>query len=494
MATVLNTTFINAKNFFLSGDNYFTGELPIYFKFDKLLNEINKKIGDKPISNFYQNDKQLRPANFSNINYTIVTNKDGNLAWRQLSLIHPALYVDLVNILCKKENWDFLRKRFAKFQSNKKICCASIPVLPSKRTQKANQVLTWVSKVEKDSIKQSLNYSYLFITDISDCYPSIYTHSIPWALHGEAFAKNHDNRGNEYLGNVIDKKIREMSFNQTNGIPQGSVLMDFIAEMVLGYADAILSVKLKRAGILDYHIIRYRDDYRIFVNNQQDGENILKKLSDILRRLGLRLNVHKTFSTSEVIERSVKREKLEHIPVHHERNNDKLLYIYHQAQKYPNTGYLKKLLTNMLEQFDVKKYDDKILLLSLIVDIAYNNPCVYPQAAALISKIFESMGCSAERKANYIKKIIKKFSLKPNTGYMCVWLQRMGYFINETISYQEELCDVLLGKDVSLWNNKWLKPVIADLIQSAKIIDKDLLVQCSSVIPTNEVLLFRDAY
>ena len=36
-----------------------------------------------------------------------------------------------------------------------------------------------------------------------------------------------------------------MSYGQTNGIPQGTILMDFIAEMVLGYADYLLTERLK---------------------------------------------------------------------------------------------------------------------------------------------------------------------------------------------------------------------------------------------------------
>lgn len=36
-----------------------------------------------------------------------------------------------------------------------------------------------------------------------------------------------------------------MQHNQTNGIPQGSVLMDFVAEIVLGYVDLRLSKELK---------------------------------------------------------------------------------------------------------------------------------------------------------------------------------------------------------------------------------------------------------
>ena len=47
------------------------------------------------------------------------------------------------------------------------------------------------------------------------------------------------------LGNFIDSCIQEAQYQQTNGIPQGSVLMDFIAEMVLGYVDELLTEKIK---------------------------------------------------------------------------------------------------------------------------------------------------------------------------------------------------------------------------------------------------------
>lgn len=37
-----------------------------------------------------------------------------------------------------------------------------------------------------------------------------------------------------------------MQYGQTNGIPQGSVLFDFIAEIVLGYADLLLYEDLQK--------------------------------------------------------------------------------------------------------------------------------------------------------------------------------------------------------------------------------------------------------
>lgn len=283
-----------------------------------------------------------------------------------------------------------------------------------------------------------------------------------------------------------------MTYEQTNGIPQGSVLMDFIAEIVLGYSDAILSCKLKRAGIYDYHIIRYRDDYRIFTNNQTDGETILKILSDVLRHLGLKLNIHKTFSTNELIAKSIKREKLEYIPINHETNTSKLLYIYQHGQKYPNAGHLKKLLTKFLEDIKLEKYDDKVFLLSLITDIAYNNPCVYPQASAIISHILDSMGSTNVRKSEYIKKIINKFARKPNTSYMDVWIQRFGHFIDVELDYKEKLCDLVKGKEVALWNNDWLTSGLSNIIQCQKIVDKEILSGCQPIIPVDEVSLFKD--
>ena len=84
-----------------------------------------------------------------------------------------------------------------------------------------------------------------------------------------------------------------MRYGQTNGIPQGSVLMDFIAQMVLEYIDKLLEEKISKK-VKEYTILRYRDDYRIFVNNYKDGELILKNLTEILIDFSFKLNSSKT--------------------------------------------------------------------------------------------------------------------------------------------------------------------------------------------------------
>lgn len=138
------------------------------------------------------------------------------------------------------------KRGLKKFQKNKKIKCLSIPVQSeSRQSDKAQQILKWWELVEQESIFFSLEYDYVFDTDVADCYGSIYTHSIAWAVESKQVAKQ-DRSGNR-LGNFIDKSIQNAQYQQTNGIPQGSVLMDFIAEIVLGYIDRMLSAVFAKA-------------------------------------------------------------------------------------------------------------------------------------------------------------------------------------------------------------------------------------------------------
>jgi len=99
----------------------------------------------------------------------------------------------------------------------------------------------------------AFDFAYVLHGDITDCYASIYTHSIAWALHGKSTAKA-KRRDLSLSGNAIDFRLQNMQHGQTNGIPQGSVLVDLIAEMVLGYADLELSQRLADTKITDFQV------------------------------------------------------------------------------------------------------------------------------------------------------------------------------------------------------------------------------------------------
>jgi len=284
--SILDLTHDEARSFLLKAESYCSLDLPPYIDFAGLIAGVDRVLHGKKLADL----SKSKPRDHEDVNYTILHNKDGRYAWRPFQLIHPALYVSLVHAITEGDKWKLIRERFKEFADIDKIRCLSLPMVSaSNQKDRAEQVSHWWHEVEQRSIEMSLDYDYLIETDITDCYGAIYTHSIAWALHGKSEAKQ-NRRDQSLIGNVIDAHIRDMRHSQTNGIPQGSVLMDFVAEMVLGFADLKLYDRLRADEITDYRILRYRDDYRVFVNSPHVGEAIVKLITEVTADLGLKLS------------------------------------------------------------------------------------------------------------------------------------------------------------------------------------------------------------
>ena len=141
--------------------------------------------------------KADKPCNFEGVNYVLVNNKKAKFKWRKIDLIHPVFYVGIANEITEKSNWKQLRDRFGDFKANERITCCSIPIID---TRKKSIVLNWWGSFEQQSIANSIDYTYMGTTDIENCYPSIYTHSIAWAIHTKAVAKANQDKYS-FLGN-----------------------------------------------------------------------------------------------------------------------------------------------------------------------------------------------------------------------------------------------------------------------------------------------------
>jgi hypothetical protein len=394
--------------------------------------------------------------------------------------------------------WGDILSRFQKFAANPKIKCLSLPGESlTEESDTAEQVTYWWQEVEQKSIELALDYEYLTHTDITDCYGSIYTHTIAWALHKKPFAKKPENRNDEqWIGVFIDRRLQDMSNGQTNGIPQGSVLMDFIAEMVLGYADSELSMKIKELGIKDYQILRYRDDYRIFTNSMKDAEEILKTLTEVLIELNFRLNASKTISSNHVIQNSIKGDKLNWLmKVKSAKTVQKRLLIIHEHSiQFPNSGSVEKALTNYYKWLEKKEEPIHSLMptISIAVDIAYHNPRTYPIVSAILSKLLSMLDTKDEKRV-VVEKIKKRFEKLPNTGYMQIYLQRVALPIDDSLSYNEPICNLVSGDDQEIWNNDWISSKdLKKLVISKLIIDQGKKQNLQPVIPPEEVELFND--
>lgn len=418
--SILVLSYEDARNHLLRSDSYVTFNLPEHFSFDELLDDIRNILQNISEQDIYEECKKAKPGDEEGVNYTLLQNKDSRYAWRRFQLINPVLYVALVLHITEERAWDIICKRFQEF-SKGKVECASLPLNQSSESSP----IYWWQMVEQRSIELSLQFEHILTADLANCYDSIYTHSLAWALHGKDIAKKHRNsRKHNYIGNEIDWYLQAMNHRQTNGIPTGSTLMDLIAEMILGYMDLELTEKLKcritneETSIGNYHILRYRDDYRIFVNDLTTGIEVMRALTEVALTLGFQLNTAKTKTSDNIVKASMKEDKIawitrkqkqddknlknkEYMQRHIESNLLKnLLIIHDHSCQFPNAGSLEGALKNY--QDELKKNKPCIrspaarVLISTVTDIAYRNPLRQRRCAALLSELF-SLPCLGTR-------------------------------------------------------------------------------------------------
>lgn len=506
----------DAKTFFIKTDSYFSGELPKYFHFTKMMYNIGK------LYEKYKKNIQINKSKFfENVNFVMYTNKDGNYAWRKFQLINPILYIDLIDCITDDKNWEIIIDRFNKLHSlcKKNIICTSIPVVERNtyRRSSGKQILEWWEKTELGAVALAQEFPIVVTTDIADCYPSIYTHSLSWALHGNIIAKSKKN-DNQLLGNVIDKKIQNMQNGQTNGIPQGPIIMDFLAELILAYADCILYNCLRRNKELksSFKILRYRDDYKIFVNSKFDGELIIKELSKILLKLNLKLNSSKTNFYDNIIYGSIKKDKLYAI------NNDNiykegdiyktLLRIINFQQQFQNSRQMAKYLLKINEEIrlNILQKNNKLIdneyitnaIIGICITIALKNPTISINCLQIISTIIEYI--PEEKARSIIKNMIHRFESVPHSDFVTLFIQRiiLPYNYEEVFHGTIYKCvydtkNSSQNIQIDIWNNAWLKDApreFREKIEKEKFIHEKIIKNMKKSISKDELDIFSKCY
>lgn len=256
----------------LVNKGYFPRELPPPFTTFSLANVVAS--GVLPETFVY---------NHGNKNYTskpAVHNlaRAGSLR-RKLSVPNPANFVQLANTI--HSNWTALGPSFYSPYS------ISTPKLIPASSDRAIAPEYPFSEIQKRRVLVRAGARYGLRTDVNLCYQSIYTHSIPWALHGKLRAKKA--RRAPTLGNLIDVQVRNGQDNQTVGIPIGPDTSLAIAEAILSCVDGELAGKTKAVGF------RYLDDYEFAFQSYTEAERVLSLLQSLLSEYELSLNPKKTF-------------------------------------------------------------------------------------------------------------------------------------------------------------------------------------------------------
>lgn len=120
---VLSLDSKDAMDFFLKSEQYHGFELPEYFVFDELLQNVKRIVEDTPYEECLQNG--ISPENLSNVNLDILLNKDGHYAVRPIVLANPFLYYFLVREICNESSWILIKNflRNSKYHISHHVLC-----------------------------------------------------------------------------------------------------------------------------------------------------------------------------------------------------------------------------------------------------------------------------------------------------------------------------------------------------------------------------------
>lgn len=142
-------------------------------------------------------------------------------------------------------------------------------------------------------IESSFNKAFELKTDITKYFPSIYTHSIPWAMHTKPIAKIKRN-DKTLVGNLIDKAVRSGQSGQTNGIPIGPETSRIIGEILGCTFDKKLTDRFNANN--NFEIVGYRfiDDCIFYFSSYSEAETVFKCFETMLTNYGLNINEEKT--------------------------------------------------------------------------------------------------------------------------------------------------------------------------------------------------------
>ena len=531
---VLSLESKDAMDFFLKSEQYHGFELPEYFVFDELLQNVKNAIGDIPYEECIQDETSLE--NLSDVNLDILLNKDGRYAVRPIILANPFLYYFLVREICNEQSWPLIKNLFEKFHVPHITSCA-LPIIPKEKEpfHKSTTIINWWSSMEQRSIELSLEYRYMFVTDITNCYGSVNPQAFDWAFSFKDTQYEKDNESS--ISKSIQKYLRAFQQGRNIGIPQGSAIFDFVGEIILGYSDLLLYEAIQKAGITThYEIIRYRDDYRIFCNDKDELEKISYILQHVLENLNFRMNSKKTKISDSIVTDAVKPDKLTYIyntPIFNKKGCDfdsfekHLLYILMLARQYPDSGSIKTMLSDIDKRMEdwLKPYEEEVTTIPLVeggepttekitkqrrlvggsvramsaicTQIALENVGCCHYALRVLSRMVDSLKDENEKSA-IINLVYSRLCNQPNSDYNQLWLQNITYQQdkkNGISPYSLRLCQLVAGKEIEpLWNNEWLKTELTTNIRYDSVINGDTLKKVTPVITFRERRAYDSQY
>lgn len=336
----------------------------------------------------------------------------GKSTRRLLSIPNPLHYLRLCKVL--NDEWSYLRGLISDSQISLTI--------PSERARSLRALSRKFSfkDISEKIIRSSTSSRYLLRTDISRYYSTIYTHSLPWAIHTKPIAKARKN-DMTLIGNKIDKAIQNCQDGQTNGIPIGPDTSLLISELLCSSMDKeIKDIKYNAA-------FRYIDDYFLFFDSLSDAEKAFSDLHKIIRGYELELNPYKTkiIRLPEPLEPqwvSI----LDNTP----RNSSGLLSyiskIFEYSNIYPEDEVIKYGLSK-IKNLRIGE-TQKDILLSFLLNVILHEPSAIPLACEMLVTINKNQPVSTQINDNIQETLL--FNAEYNNDFELTWLLWLCNILN----------------------------------------------------------------
>lgn len=140
----------------------------------------------------------------------------------------------------------------------------------------------------KSTLDLSFSARFRAHADVANCFGSIYTHSLEWAIQGydEAKSKLQTPSPEKHWSSVLDTVLRNAKRKETIGLPIGPCTSSIAVEIILAAVDKELAGKFK--------FVRYIDDYTAYCSTHLEAQEFIRALSIALSKYRLTLNLNKT--------------------------------------------------------------------------------------------------------------------------------------------------------------------------------------------------------
>ncbi|NDY74623.1 hypothetical protein DO021_22330 [Desulfobacter hydrogenophilus] len=243
--------------------------------------------------------------------------RGGDKSPRAISIMHPAAqlkvcdfyhkYDELIKYYCTKSKHSLRHpyRKSTKFYG---------------KTQEGSKLTGGVENVDEERIVSTSYFKYkkypflyrffesyeyhklekqfhsMLQVDVSKCFPSIYTHSIGWAVKNKRLAKVNPKAHGNFDGE-FDNLMQLSNYRETNGIIIGPEVSRIFAEIILQKIDLNLVDKMtlnKYQISKDYDFRRYVDDFFVFFRSENVKSAFIKALESSLLEYKMYLNEAKT--------------------------------------------------------------------------------------------------------------------------------------------------------------------------------------------------------